>query len=290
MDSSQLKDAAGNLEEISENQLLVSMQDDTNVDDDRFILNDGPDFRGLERFRTIVIGPCNGIVCLAEDCGFLVKALNVEENCIGGSIYLYNPATRESRKLPKRPFGCPQGLCCYRDCLGLGFDPCTNEYKIVSMVFFSYEDYDYSYGFYKVEIYCLSTNTWTQKDITLPSIDNPATPEDSLASVYLRRERSGYEEESCSIIIWMMKEYGVEESWVKRFCLGPFGGVPVPFTCWNDTKLIMGSDACTLSSCDLVEDGCQRRKLYSYGIVGAAIIQKECLVSLTQGLGEEAAS
>jgi F-box interacting protein len=90
-----------------------------------------------------IFGPCNGILCLA---GTLMM-----EN--GGlipdyEIVLWNPATRESKML--RPMDVPTST--FEANFGFGYDPKTNDYKVVRILSFD--------SHCQVVVYSLSTNSW----------------------------------------------------------------------------------------------------------------------------------
>lgn len=62
-----------------------------------------------------LIGPCHGLIALMD-----------YETTI-----LFNPSTRNYRVLPPSPFGCPQHLYRNVQCVGFGFDPVFNDYKVI---------------------------------------------------------------------------------------------------------------------------------------------------------------
>jgi F-box interacting protein len=102
-----------------------------------------------------MLGPCNGILCLS---GTQWKKRDGHSDY--NPLVLWNPATRESKMLP--PFPRQRDLC-FVSHIGFGFDPKTNEYKVVSIM---------NFGFWhcKVQVYHLSTNSWR----VLDSSPNPS--------------------------------------------------------------------------------------------------------------------
>ncbi|XP_059450699.1 F-box/kelch-repeat protein At3g23880-like isoform X1 [Corylus avellana] len=105
--------------------------------------------------KVSIFGPCNGILCFS---GTLWK--NRDGHCDYGRLVLWNPATRESKLLP--PFPRQSDLYFFSN-LGFGFDPKTNDYKVVRIMNFRFRHC-------KVQVYHLSTNSWR----VLDSSPNPS--------------------------------------------------------------------------------------------------------------------
>ncbi|XP_059450700.1 F-box protein CPR1-like [Corylus avellana] len=80
--------------------------------------------------KVSIFGPCNGILCFS---GTLWK--NRDGHCDYGRLVLWNPATRESKLLP--PFPRQSDLYFFSN-LGFGFDPKTNDYKVVRIMNFRF--------------------------------------------------------------------------------------------------------------------------------------------------------
>ncbi|KAL5720651.1 hypothetical protein ACHQM5_013297 [Ranunculus cassubicifolius] len=101
-----------------------------------------------------VANACNGIICLYK----------VHED-----VALWNPATRHLRPLPPPKFPVsrpPQSeIMCYPF---LGFDPKTNDYKVVKIIFSAHRNTPDLET--QVEVYNLSTDAWriTHTDYILP--------------------------------------------------------------------------------------------------------------------------
>lgn len=94
-----------------------------------------------------VIGSCNGIVCCASD--------------LGSPIFLWNPATRESRVLPKCIFSrknveLPETLCFVAH--GFGYDCAADDYKLVRIAFV----YLLNEPCFRAEVFALSEGTWRE--------------------------------------------------------------------------------------------------------------------------------
>ena len=67
-----------------------------------------------------VVGPCNGLVCLADDSERYHSKYN---------FILWNPSVRKFLKLPA-----PPNATYFTHNVGFGFDAKTNDYKVVSFV------------------------------------------------------------------------------------------------------------------------------------------------------------
>jgi F-box interacting protein len=96
-----------------------------------------------------MFGPCNGILCLSGTLWTTRGGYRDYDRLV-----LWNPATRESRILPPFP---RQGDLDFVSYLGFGFDPKTNDYKVVSILNFLFQ-------YCEVQVYHLSTNSWRVLD------------------------------------------------------------------------------------------------------------------------------
>ncbi|KAE8009982.1 hypothetical protein FH972_006382 [Carpinus fangiana] len=104
----------------------------------------------------IVLGSCNGLICLLDIYALL--------------LVIWNPAIKETKVVPKSnlPYSC------YRtkiDCIGFGFDAKTNDYKIIKLVSLSHPPYEEEEEeeeedqvIYQKEIYSLSADSWRKVD------------------------------------------------------------------------------------------------------------------------------
>ncbi|KAA8524974.1 hypothetical protein F0562_011388 [Nyssa sinensis] len=88
-----------------------------------------------------ISGTSNGLVCLSV-------------TPVGSIILLWNPATREFKDLPISPISRPQSGP-IKVVFGFGFDPNTNDYKVLRIVY-------YCYPCNQVEVYSLRTNSWRE--------------------------------------------------------------------------------------------------------------------------------
>ncbi|KAK1377762.1 F-box domain-containing protein [Heracleum sosnowskyi] len=99
--------------------------------------------------KSVLIGSAKGIACVSV-------SLDKSSYCdkCPPDIYLWNPATRQSRLLP------PQNVYCSRSSVescGFGYDPINNDFKVV--VVFHYP--------HRVDVYSTNMNAW-QKAGRLP--------------------------------------------------------------------------------------------------------------------------
>ncbi|KAI5678813.1 hypothetical protein M9H77_09763 [Catharanthus roseus] len=93
------------------------------------------------------------------------------------------------------------------------------------------------------------------------------------------------------IDVWIMKEYGNEESWSKQYSIGPLSRIQRPISIWKNNRILLekvvpeynlvDDNVVQLVACDLFN--CE--KLLKYNIIGLAytlevLFYKESLVSI----------
>ncbi|KAI8534302.1 hypothetical protein RHMOL_Rhmol10G0079700 [Rhododendron molle] len=193
--------------------------------------------RAVNFFR--VVGSCNGLICLSDDLlGYTY------------TVILWNPAIRRNLTLPM-PNICFEDYGPYMFSLGFGFDPKTNDHKVVRIVYL--EGSGRVKGWVvppKVEVYALSTGVW--KTIKGSKIGyhmvevfwsrafancgvhwtaysggkstgycNVVLVFDMGSEVFrevkLPEKLVGASPLDLAVTVWVMKEYGVEESWSRLF-------------------------------------------------------------------------
>ncbi|XP_075478220.1 F-box/kelch-repeat protein At3g06240-like [Primulina tabacum] len=86
-------------------------------------------------------------------------------------------------------------------------------------------------------------------------------------------------EPSQVIEIWVMKQYGVKESWTKQFVIGPYV-VFCPFLILNDEWLLVESDNGQLGLCALHENKFKGLPFYGFHLSLSAVVYEESLISL----------
>ncbi|CAL1365716.1 unnamed protein product [Linum trigynum] len=121
---------------------------------------DLPSSRQPAAFTLIVAGSCDGIFCI------------VDMNPTGGapSVTLWNPATSETKFLPDSAGPPRRSLFDHEQVTGFGFDPRTNDYKVVRVMFFhemydDCNDYDLTWEerntrLTYAEVYSLRNDSW----------------------------------------------------------------------------------------------------------------------------------
>ncbi|XP_059451338.1 F-box/kelch-repeat protein At3g06240-like [Corylus avellana] len=98
-------------------------------------------------YKLLVSGPCNGIFCFAAT---LLEDTELTLSDDYDQIVLWNPATRESKTLPQiQP---PPDVTDPVYDFGLGFDPKTNDYKVVRILTFNSQC--------EVAVYSLRADSW----------------------------------------------------------------------------------------------------------------------------------
>ncbi|CAL1385253.1 unnamed protein product [Linum trigynum] len=93
------------------------------------------------RNRVIEIaGSCNGLICIADG---------------NSDLILWNPATSETKLVPPSPLR-PRW---FFETVGFGFDPETEDYRIIRQ--FMYDDGSWGCSYFS-EVYCLRNDSWTK--------------------------------------------------------------------------------------------------------------------------------
>lgn len=220
------------------------------------------------------LGPVNGIYCIYDEYS---------------DVVLWNPSTKEFRHLPPtdQP-NIPRGELSAGVNTGFGFDPKTNDYKVIRIMTYCYEKYIDGPRFHRAELYTLSTDAWSELDPLLPcqitgldihngylsgayhwlAYDNTrkkdlvlsfdmadevfgtflrpaAFEEDSFAEELLVIKGSltlisyDHKEIGTCFVIWVMKEYAVEESWTKLASIGPFSECLIPVGCGKKHEVFL---------------------------------------------------
>uniref|UniRef100_A0A2N9EZY2 Uncharacterized protein n=1 Tax=Fagus sylvatica TaxID=28930 RepID=A0A2N9EZY2_FAGSY len=248
---------------------LISLHPNLDSDSGVELLNlDGmPFFKGdmkeEEQEQLDILGDrcINGLICLYN------YPLRYQHHPLCDNLFrivLWNPAIREFKHLPTNPVHCPSHVQHVFEGFGFGYDHKSNDYKVVRIVSFwdftPYIDWNRSYCPPPVEVYTLSTDSWKQIDAIFESDagvhDCARNSQFYLNGAY---HWHGYidEKPSDAIVsfnmtdevtkkifdIWVMREYGVKESWTKQFVIGPLSGIqfPLGFT-MNDELLMVARD------------------------------------------------
>ena len=99
-----------------------------------------------------LLGPCNGIVCITNYSSIVTPGR--KETNPSGTV-LCNPSIREFKVVPVPVFTYPPGLKSLTVAMGFGFDPYTDDYKVVRIVHLFEDDDDdnFRHDSLKVEVY-----------------------------------------------------------------------------------------------------------------------------------------
>ncbi|CAL5188411.1 unnamed protein product [Lathyrus oleraceus] len=212
-----------------------------------------PDYNPMDD-KFDVANSCNGLLCLVKAKASLYLPMLSSVN----HLVVCNPITGEFIRLPEAT-----GLVRFSIGVGLGFQPKTNEYKVIRIWKRHYKS-----NIFVVEMHTLGTTTWKNIEVepmfssswALDSptcvngalhwinFDNenrsilclnlesekfhsfpcPCLPGEAVLNVTMV-ELNGFlylceqiSPNSCSV--WLMKKYGIGESWTKVFCTDTFNG------------------------------------------------------------------
>ncbi|XP_026409903.1 F-box/kelch-repeat protein At3g06240-like [Papaver somniferum] len=105
----------------------------------------------LEYNQVDVLGSCNGLICM----GISSDILGASMLCKDASICIWNPSTREYKKIPvhKRDFSLYSDNRCNR--YGFGYDHIIDDYKLVRI------SENETSSCFEVEVYTLGSSTWS---------------------------------------------------------------------------------------------------------------------------------
>ncbi|VFQ71754.1 unnamed protein product [Cuscuta campestris] len=157
-----------------------------------------------------LVGTCNGLVCLGD--------VHSDDH----NIILWNPSIHKHFILPKPDFPFKS---CEDSTLGFGFDPVSNDYKVLLVV--SQGDRE---ELTEVWLFSLNRRSWMRLSGVSPKHCCYAYREASFVKVHFVPQMSliKYEEsiavasigtfedlDDNQLELWVMKEYGVDSSWTK---------------------------------------------------------------------------
>nr|ABI30337.1 SLF-like protein 1 [Antirrhinum majus] len=266
--------------------------------------------------RVNLMGPCNGLICLAY----------------GDCVLLSNSALREIKRLPPTPFANPEGYC--TDIIGYGFgNTCNDCYKVVLIESVGPEDHHIN-----IYVYYSDTNSWRHieddstpikyichfpcnelffkgafhwnanstdifyadfiltfdiitevfKEMAYPhclaQFSNSFLSLMSLNECLAMVRYKEWMEEPELFDIWVMKQYGVRESWTKQYVIGP-QVVVCSHVCWkNDECLIVEDGNGQLVSCAFRTNEIKKLPIYAVEETLRVLIVDESLISLNRVL------
>ncbi|ONI23002.1 hypothetical protein PRUPE_2G163500 [Prunus persica] len=108
----------------------------------------------LSGISVSMLGCCNGLLL----CMFLYDP----------QLYLVNPATRQSKKLPQIPTQYTIDDLYFCNVYGFGFDSSTHQHKVVNGVVYRRNVRDDDEGGVEFNVYALETNSWRQIQCLFP--------------------------------------------------------------------------------------------------------------------------
>ncbi|XP_057721939.1 F-box protein CPR1-like [Arachis stenosperma] len=116
------------------------------------VLNPPCEYNSDHEYWTEIMGPCNGIYFLE-----------------GKPNLMMNPSLGQFKALPESHFATPFGGNSLMDYTGFGFDPKTNDYKVVVIKdLWIREKGEEHLGWWRTELYSLNSNSWRRLDAVLP--------------------------------------------------------------------------------------------------------------------------
>ncbi|KAK4710025.1 hypothetical protein R3W88_004538 [Solanum pinnatisectum] len=140
-----------------------------------------------------IVGSVNGLICLVIAKKYFL---------------IWNPSIRKFKKLPE----CRDELCFgHHSMYGFVYDEVHGDYKVVAG--FNNESYSYSF-LVKVKMYSLNSDSWTSLEDCKSGVlgtESGVFVNGKLhwANSYRRIQAD----------VWVLKEYGVKESWIKMFTI-----------------------------------------------------------------------
>ncbi|TYI12895.1 hypothetical protein ES332_A08G020700v1 [Gossypium tomentosum] len=187
----------------------------------------------LRRWGPIkILGSCNGLLALIDD---------------KDRIFLWNPSTRKSQVLPSTEidFSSTSISSAPSTYYGFGYEPISDDYKLVRMVQSHGNNDEYFHS--EAKVYSLRSNCWRRiKDVCFylkfnrefgflannalhwmvfktPQSDNRNLVGFDLGSEEFRfvelpdfcLDKLFWEINNVVVDVWIMKEYGVKQSWIK---------------------------------------------------------------------------
>ncbi|XP_059630156.1 F-box/kelch-repeat protein At3g06240-like [Cornus florida] len=201
--------------------------------------------------RCEIIGSCNGLICMEVDFEF---------------IYVFNPSTRESKQIPDCDFPCD---------IGFGYDHCSDDYKLVKITSNSMCVYSLRIGSwrkvqdfpkYSVNVFgngmqlngaihwlCLKNDSDYTFEITafslvdekLCKIPMPTSVTDFNVASQLGVFEGCLSVLPCDDAFWVMKEYGVKQSWTKFVIKNSFSDILESLSLLNYDEALLLIVYCT---------------------------------------------
>ncbi|KAK7293497.1 hypothetical protein RJT34_16364 [Clitoria ternatea] len=116
------------------------------------LLNPPEEYNSDHKYWSEISGPCNGIYFLE-----------------GNPNVMMNPSLGQFKALPESHFTASQATYSLTEYFGFGFDPKTDDYKVVVIKDFWLKETDErKLGYWVAEVYSLNSNTWRKLDASPP--------------------------------------------------------------------------------------------------------------------------
>ncbi|TKY63142.1 F-box protein CPR30 [Spatholobus suberectus] len=110
------------------------------------------EYNSDHKYWSEISGPCNGIYFLE-----------------GNPNVMMNPSLGQFKALPESHLAGTRGTYSLTEYSGFGFDPKTNDYKVVVIRdLWLRETDERQLGYWTIELYCLNSNSWRKLDADLP--------------------------------------------------------------------------------------------------------------------------
>ncbi|XP_071906111.1 uncharacterized protein [Coffea arabica] len=172
-------------------------------------------------------------------------------SCIVMMIFIFcNPVLRKFIKLPACPLGIPHGCHKISEHSGFENDPITNDYKVIRLVTMT-PNKRYGHQAFVVRadnaILCFNITNEVFREIEYLNLSIGSRGENSVTileeSLILISSISGNPklfspayDYNTSIKVWVMKEYGVRESWTKKFSTAHLPEINCQLSFWNNDE------------------------------------------------------
>ncbi|XP_043721154.1 F-box protein CPR1-like [Telopea speciosissima] len=152
-----------------------------------------------------ILASCHGLLCMFDDDG-VVSDFRKEEVY---DTFLWNPSTRTHKKLPFTLVEFPiNSYYAHVTAYGFGYDPTTDDYKVIRVLQFYPPD-----GFFDDTKYIVSE----VKEVPLPHfVDDKFHMTIGVLGGQLSILCNFSE---VCVELWVMKDYGVKDSWEKQFSI-----------------------------------------------------------------------
>ncbi|KAG7968444.1 hypothetical protein I3843_08G154800 [Carya illinoinensis] len=168
-----------------------------------------PPYFGInEKVHVFVVGSCDGLLCLSDKYAW--------------KIFIWNPATKETKVVPESTLRrLRSNYCGFGNAIRFGDCEYILSFDMSKEVFLRTPMTDKR---------VIGSGLYNWRDLFLLN-----------ESVALSVRNSDEEQSDFCFHIWLLGEFGVEESWRKIYTLGPLTGFDTVLGFWKDDALFFGS-------------------------------------------------